>query len=285
MSDVFIVIARNACVYFLSALQWPALPNGEYHQGIARMSDSFAATEEELRSTDVSFGVRAMLFVTVPVALIASVAGWFLRSIAPDERARVAAAWTMWLALLVAWIAVAAGRRLRFEKRAGRTIMRLPIYGGNPDWRLFNRWVLSGTLVLFGFLGLFWSAANAMQTQTIGGTVWAVFNFGSLTLAGLAAYSVTLWWWGRDIRLCEAGVLWDRRIIPWSEVHERWDPDRDTLTLSGLDQHRRRLVCAVLVPEQRREAVLALLQEKIPLLQDKIRRLKRNEFDPVQGTS
>jgi len=27
------------------------------------------------------------------------------------------------------------------------------------------------------------------------------------------------------------------------------------------------------------------LQEKIPLLQDKIRRLKRNEFDPVQGTS
>jgi hypothetical protein len=240
------------------------------------MSDSFPAADTGLRSTDVSFGVRTMLLVTVPVALIASVAGWFMRSIPPEERARVAVAWTMWLAILVAWIAVAAGRRIRFEKRAGRTFMRLPIYGGNPDWRLFNRWLLSGTLVLFGFLGLFWSAANAIQAQTIGGAVLAVLNLGSLTLAGLAAYSVTLWWWGRDIRLCEAGVLWDRRIIPWDELHERWDPDRDTLTLSGLDLHQVRLVCAVLVPEQRREAVLALLQEKIPLLQDKIRRLKRS---------
>jgi hypothetical protein len=247
------------------------------------MSDSFAAAEAELHSTDVSFGVRTLLFVTVPVAVIASVAGWFLRSIAPDERVRVAVAWTMWLALLVAWIAIAAVRRILFEKRAGRTIMRLPIYGGNPDWRLFNRWALSGSLVLFGFLGLFWSAANAMNAHTIGGTGWAVLNLGSLALAGLAAYSVTLWWWGRDIRLCEAGVLWDRRIISWPEVHERWDPDRDTLTLFGLDQHKNRLVCAVLVPEQRREAVLALLQEKIPLLQEKIARLKRNEFDSASN--
>jgi hypothetical protein len=250
--------------------------------GLHVMSDPLAATEDELRSTDVSFGVRTMLFVTVPVALVASMAGAFLRSIAPVEQTRVAVAWTMWLALLVGWIAVAAGRRVRFEKRAGRTIMRLPIYGGNPDWRLFNRWVLSGTLVLFGFLGLFWSAANAMRAQTVGATVWAALNFGSLSLAGAAAYSVTLWWWGRDIRLCEVGVLWDRRIIDWSEVYERWDPDHDTLTLSGFDQHKNRLVCAVLVPEQRREAVLALLQKKIPLLQDKIRRLKRNEFDSVQ---
>ena len=76
------------------------------------MSDSFAAAETGLRSTDVSFGVRTLLLVTVPVALIASVAGGFLRSIAPDERPRVAVAWTMWLAILVAWIAVAAGRRI-----------------------------------------------------------------------------------------------------------------------------------------------------------------------------
>lgn len=247
------------------------------------MSDSIAATEEELHSTDVSFGVRTMLIVTVPVALIASLAGAFLRSLAPEERARVAVAWTMWLALLGACIAIAAVRRIRFEKRAGRTIMRLPIYGGNPDWRLFNRWVLSGTLVLFGALGLFWSAASALQAKTIGDTVWDVMYFGSLSMAGAAAYSVTLWWWGRDIRLCEVGVLWDRRIIAWSEVYERWDPDHDTLTLMGYDQHNRRLVCSVLVPEQRREAVLALLQRKIPLLQDKIRRWKWSESDLVHG--
>jgi hypothetical protein len=74
------------------------------------MSDSIAATKDELRSTDVSFGVRTMLIVTVPVALIASMAGAFLRSLAPDERARVAVAWSMWLALLVACIAIAAVR-------------------------------------------------------------------------------------------------------------------------------------------------------------------------------
>jgi hypothetical protein len=247
--------------------------------GSHAMSDLIAATGEELRSTDVSFGVRTLLIVTVPVALIASLAGVFLRSLAPDERARVSVAWAMWLAFLVTCIAIAAVRRIRFEKRAGRTIMRLPIYGGNPDWRLFNRWVLSGTLVLFGFLGLFWSGANAIGAQTIGDAVWNVLDFGSLGLAGAAAYSVTLWWWGRDIRLCEVGVLWDRRIIAWSEVYERWDPDHDTLTLSGYDQHNRRLVCAVLVPDGRREAVLALLQTKIPLLQDKIRKLKRSASD------
>src|SRR6476620_4863422 len=97
------------------------------------MSESIAGGAD-LHSTDVRFGVRAMLIVMLAVALVASAAGAFLRSIAAEERSRVAVAWTIWLAVLVVCISIAAARRIRFEKRAGRTLMRLEIYGGSADW-------------------------------------------------------------------------------------------------------------------------------------------------------
>ena len=79
----------------------------------------------------------------------------------------------------------------------------------------------------------------------------------------VVAQSVVIWWWGRDIRLSEAGLLWDRRLIRWPDVHEQWDPDRDALTLYGLDQRGVELRCDAVVPEKQRTAVESLLREKL----------------------
>ena len=79
----------------------------------------------------------------------------------------------------------------------------------------------------------------------------------------MMAHSVAVWWWSRDIRLAEAGVLWDRRLMRWSNVRERWDPDRDVLRLQGLDQRNLELSCDVVVPDEEREKVAALLAEKL----------------------
>jgi hypothetical protein len=80
--------------------------------------------------------------------------------------------------------------------------------------------------------------------------------------AWLTAICISLWWWGSDIRLCDAGVLWDKRFVRWCDAREKWDPDRDSLTLYGADQNGAELRCDAVVPDGQRITVEALLSEK-----------------------
>lgn len=215
-----------------------------------------------LDSTDVRFSVRTLLIATVPVALIAIVARQFVLRLAPDQQARVAVAWAGWLTLVVAWTLFNAQRRIRVEKLAGRTIMRLSIYGMNPLWRVVSRYLLCGYLALSVPVMLLMIADRAAQVGSVAAALLAAVYPDAIFWAWLMAFSIALWWWGRDIRLSAAGVLWDKRFIRWSEVHERWDPDRDALTLHGPDQHGVELVCDVVISEKQRGEVEALLREK-----------------------
>lgn len=227
------------------------------------MSNASADSVAPPYSSDVRFNSRTLLLVTIPVAVVAAVVGPVFRTLAPDEQLRVGVAWTGWLALVSACIFFVARSRIRIEKQAGRTIIRLPIYGMNPRWRRLNLCLLSGALALFGLLSLYFVAEQAIAAESIGGALIAAANFYAIFLAAMMAHSVAVWWWSRDIRLAEAGVLWDRRLMRWSNVRERWDPDRDVLRLQGLDQRNLELSCDVVVPDEEREKVAALLAEKL----------------------
>jgi hypothetical protein len=214
-------------------------------------------------STDVRFSIRTLLFVTMPVSLTALVAGQYFRRLNRDQQARVAIAWIAWLSLVVAWILFTAIKRIRVEKRAGPAIIRLPIYGMNPVWRVVNRYLLLGYLYFSGPAILGMIADRAAYSASVTGAFLTAIFPDAIFWAWLMALSVGLWWWGRDVRLCNIGVLWDMRFIRWSEIREQWDPDHDALTLSGLDQRGVKFSCDVVVSVAQRAAVAALLREKV----------------------
>jgi hypothetical protein len=216
-------------------------------------------------SSDVRFDSRTLLLAAIPVALIAAIVGPYVRALQPAEQLRVGAAWIGWLALVLAWIFFVARRRIRVEKLAGRTLLRLEIYGANPRWRRIRLFMLNGALVGFGLVSLFVIAEQARATTSFVGALMVDCNVSSILLAAMVAHSVALWWWSRDIRLSSAGVVWDRRMIQWCDVQARWDPDHDALGLFGLDQHNVMLQCDVVVPDEQREAVEALVREKVGL--------------------
>ena len=133
------------------------------------MSNASADSAAPPYSTDVRFNSRTLLLVTIPIAVVAAVIGPVFRMLAPDEQLRVGVAWTGWLAIVSACIFFVASSRIRIEKLAGRTIIRLPIYGVNPHWRRLNVCLLSGVLALFGLMSLYVVAEQAIAAESIGG--------------------------------------------------------------------------------------------------------------------
>jgi hypothetical protein len=72
-----------------------------------------------------------------------------------------------------------------------------------------------------------------------------------------------LWWWGQEARLSELGVLWDRRLVRWNNLNQWWDSEREILTFFGPDQHGEDMRFEVVVPEQLRDAVMSIVQDRI----------------------
>jgi hypothetical protein len=69
--------------------------------------------------------------------------------------------------------------------------------------------------------------------------------------------------WGHKARLSEVGVLWDRRLLRWSQVNPSWDSEREILTFIGPDQHGINLEFEVIVPESVRDSVASIVDGHI----------------------
>jgi hypothetical protein len=249
------------CAYLPDALEW---------QGFCkliivkeRVMSRIAATPVHTESTDVRFSMRLMLLIAVPVAVVAAVAGQCIRAFGPQQQTQIALAWAGWVLLAIGCLALIARKRVRVEKLAGRTIIRLPIYGMNPNWRVINRYVLSAYLMSIGIFELFEIAGRAASSTPMQTALFTLFNLDSIFTAWLLATCIALWWWPRDIRLCENGVLSDQRLIPWSDARARWDPDHDAVTIYGSDQSGVELHFDMVVPEQQHALVEVLLKEKL----------------------
>ena len=227
------------------------------------MATDLPQTIARPESTDVRYSTRALLRVMALSALVAAIAGPYVRGLTPDERIRAFAACGVWTAMVAAWIFVAARRRLSFEKLAGQVILRLPIYGTNYRWRRINLWLLSMVITACGLMCMYVVAGQATLATSIRGAVVSAFYFPSLVMAAVSAQSIALWWWGHEARLSEAGVLWDRRLLRWSQINPSWDSEREILTFVGPDQYGINLEFAVIVPEAVRDTVKSIVDDRV----------------------
>jgi hypothetical protein len=222
-----------------------------------------SASHTAADSTEVRFSIQSLLLITVPVAVVATVAGQGIRKLEPVQQGQAVIAWGGWLLLVIGWLTLIASKRVHVEKLAGRTIMRLPIYGMNPIWRVISRYMFSAYLILIVPQTLIVIAERAARAGSLPSALLTAVYPDSVFLAWLAASCIVLWWWPQNIRLCENGLLWDRRFIRWADARERWDPDYDAVTVYGPNQDGGEVRFDMIVPERQRGAVEAFLEEKM----------------------
>ena len=225
------------------------------HQALADLPASTSIT-------DVRFSTRTLLFLMVVVAIVATTGGQCIRHLDPRQQIQAASVWALWATLVTVGTMLIGRKRYLVERAAGPTILRLPVYGMNPYWRVVGRYLFSGYLLLIGPLMLITTAGRAAACDSTAAALKEAFSPDAVFMAWLTAICVTLWWWQSDIRLCSAGVLWDRRYIRWDDAQAKWDPDRDAVTLYGPDQRGVELRCDAAVPDQQRSRVETLLEEK-----------------------
>ncbi len=208
------------------------------------------------------FSTRTLFFLMVLVSIVAATVGQCVRQLDPSQQARAIAAWSGWLILLFAWIVLVGRRRYLAERLAGRTILRLQVYGINPYWRIISRYLFSAYLLAIEPMMLLAITSRAASEPSMGSALLTVLSPDAVFMAWLTAICITLWWWKSDIRLCEAGVLWNTRFIQWRDFCEKWDPDHDAVTLYGPDQHGVELRCDAITPDQQKAKIEMLLEEK-----------------------
>jgi len=228
-----------------------------------RWMEQTATTQAKVEPTDVRFSIRSLLLVMVPVAVLAAVAGQYVRRFEPRQQIQAVIAWAGWFLLAIGWLALTARKRLRVEKLAGRTIIRLPIYGMNPIWRVITRYMFSAYLMSIGVFVLIEIADRAAERPSVSAALLTLLYPDSLFTAWLLAICAALWWWPHDIRLCDDGALSHQQVIRWPDAGERWDPDYDAVTVYGPNQNGAPVHFDMIVPERQRGAVEAFLNEKL----------------------
>ena len=225
------------------------------HQALADLPASTSIT-------DVRFSTRTLLFLMVLVAIVATTGGQCTRHLDPRQQIQAASVWALWATLVTVVTMLIGRKRYLVERAAGSTILRLPVYGMNPYWRVVGRYLFSGYLLLIGPLMLITTAGRAAACNSTAAALKEAFAPDVVFMAWLTSTCITLWWWPSDIRVCTDGVLWDRRFIRWGDAQAKWDPDRDAVALYGPDQNGIELRCDAVVPEQQRSRVETLLEEK-----------------------
>src|SRR5262249_52020741 len=145
------------------------------------------------------------------------------RLCSPEIRTRLTIFWAGWLAIAIGGTAIQLQRRKHAERKAGTTLLRLPM---NGDGEIPHGLTLFAIGRFFGvvLLLVLGSAMVAIQTSTSAGADW-LFQFGvPLVLCATSAlHFAPQVLWMREVRLCEAGVLWDQKLLEWDRlIQYRW---------------------------------------------------------------
>lgn len=227
------------------------------------MSDEPSQSVAAPEPTDVRFSTRALLIVTVAVALAASALGPYFRGLAPDKRAPVAAMWGVCWLFVLTWVGYHGRTRYQLERQAGRTILALSPRG---RWiRNARPWltILGGSLwVGLGLYYLVMAPEDFDRPQGFRSQMFSIV-FRGLFSAMIITLGIVTIWWNQKVQLREHGVLRGLRLLRWSHITDRrWLGGG--LFLEGVDQRHHDTRLAMNVPALQRGTVDALLAEKLP---------------------
>jgi hypothetical protein len=242
--------------------------------------------------TEARFTIRALFIAMAIVAILAALVGPIVRHLSAEVQTRLLLLWGGWSLVAVAWLGYLAFQRRESERLAGNTLLRLPMFDeqlpyAGPYRRRLNI-ALMGLFTLFMIFGM---SESAVVPPSVPFSPYVLFNFGFMGIWCVWWISrvVTSFWWRKEVRFAERGILWDRRVMFWDHVTKWcWDTNRpDFVEVSGIDQHQRDMSLKILVPTEHRSALATLIENRIvekpnvPIV-DPYARFKRESLTPAE---
>lgn len=214
--------------------------------------------------TDARFSLRFLLVAMAVVSLFAAIVGAVIQKSSPEVRNRLTVFWGIFLASTMVWITVQLQRRKRAERQAGATILRLPMSGDAFDPYGFSSSSI-GRAVLIVITLLLSNVMIAITTSVSGPSDW-IFSLGLflfLSLMAASHFAPLLLWMG-EARFCEAGILWDQKVLLWDHMIDyRWKgPDERRLEIFSVDEANTVPWLLIPVAPENRDAVRQVLESR-----------------------
>jgi hypothetical protein len=223
--------------------------------------DTGAATKQQFEPSDARFSMRGILAAMAAAAILAAVAGAFLRRHPPEIQSKLLFHWAIWLVATLLTFAFQAARRVRSEKQAGPTLLRLSIRRVSSGHVV--AWFVATVLLL---LMTSWMVVFATPGPTF---LDLALSYGMPIFYSImaTAYLLRLLLWNNHVRFCEFGVLWDQQFAPWDHLTDQKisEGDEPKLELSGVDINGNEFSATVPLEARNRAAALEILQSKRPL--------------------
>ena len=152
-----------------------------------------------------------------------------------------------------------AGARYYMERRAGRTLCWFPwngVYFPKLQRALFFPSLLMASAVIVVELAVATWGAGQIPGHSVARVALAIFGGGISAALVMMLFILS---WGRQMSLCERGILYLGRTFLWEQyTRYRWHRRHpDVLVIIGPRK------IAMFVAAEQREAVEALLKEKL----------------------
>lgn len=208
--------------------------------------------------TDARFSIRTLLGVMTIVAVVATAAGMYLKSLDEETQKWLLGVWFVWLAIAIVAGAVLFARRRNAELRAGATLLSVPIHSIGRSTVFFVLVTLPFTLFVGGFLSRVFAELFLGSFPDF----TRVIIFVPIAMITVSTLNERLW--NRELRLCENGILYRSKLLPWGQLaRHRWVNSSDqALQIFGIHSTNRNLWCDIPNVSSQRAEIDSIFQER-----------------------
>ena len=175
---------------------------------------------QTIEPSDARFSLGTLLGAMTAVAIVAAIAGTIVRYVAADTRERLVTFWGIWLAGSIVFAVFAMQQRRTAEQRAGRTLLKLPMWP-NAHSSTWLNWQNASSLFFALLMLPLASLLLAENPATATGTDWLMhYALPTMYAFFVTASLIPRLLWSHHVRFCEYGILADRKVLFWREVLE-----------------------------------------------------------------
>jgi hypothetical protein len=215
--------------------------------------------------TAARFSTRAILWTMAIVAVVAASIGPIVRGLDPNLQLRLLTIWgLLMLGVLLATSYQARGR-FKAERLAGGVYFMMPMFDERmPEMGQVRRSmnILGAAFLALLMLFSYSTIATSTPVGVAPSELMAIFFTMFASIWWLSKIVATLWW-RNNIRICENGVLWERRLLLWDHIVEHQWATASVLELKGIDQNGVDLLLKIPVPYERYHVLKSIIEAKI----------------------
>jgi hypothetical protein len=228
----------------------------------ASMGKSSGSTSNAAASdnrTSIRFSLRTLLLLSTAIALTATAPAVYCSYLPAQQARNVGWLWAGVFGGGLISAVLVAGERYWMERRAGRRLYALTSTAAWLPKLQSALWLPSQLFVLAVAI-----AQIAVWTWLIGripgGSEYRIVGVAGVAMAAALVFWLFIALWGRQVLLCERGVLYLGRTFAWKRFTKyRWHRRHpEVLILTGRPRR-----FAMFVPADQRDKIIALLTEKL----------------------